>query len=78
MVFSTLVVYMIEHYDLHLALAWELFLFDIKLILLVCKVEQTQKLNYLILVLINAKCNQFHGHSTDTICLTPNHNLYLF
>ena len=72
------VVYMIEHYYLHLGLAQEMFLFAIRLILFACKVGQTWEIELLNSCPDQCQMLPISYHSTDIICLTPNHNLYLF
>ena len=78
MVFPLLVVYIIEHYHLHLGLAQELFLFDIKLILFAVKVGQTWAIELLNTCPDQCRMLPISCHSTDIICLTLNYNLYLF
>ena len=77
MVFPLLVGYMIEHYYLHLQLARALFLFNIKLILFVCKVGRTWEIKLLNFYPDQCQMRPISCHNTDITCLTLNHNLYL-
>ena len=77
MVFPLSVGCMIGYCYLHLGLVWELFLSYTELILFACKVGQTQEIELLNSCPDQCQMLPISCHSTDIVCLAPNHNLYL-